>query len=95
MPGLPDVGGLPSRAGRDWDSLPMGAAEKRKAWIMAKDRVKQRAHLRCGMTKEERLRREVFGGLGEGLDRKNYYGLSDPTPYKAIKNMIRKGERLI
>lgn len=71
---------------------------------MPKNREKQRVHLRCGMTKEERLREEclrkerirmgVPGGLGNGLDRKNYYGLSDPTPYKAVRNMIRRGERL-
>ena len=27
----------------------------------------------------------------EELDRHNDYGLSDPTPYKAVKNMIRRG----
>lgn len=61
---------------------------------MPKDRVKQRAHLRCGMKKEERLRLGALDGLGSGLDKKNYYGLSDPTPYKAVKNMIKRGERL-
>ena len=70
-----------------------GSAVKR-GFFMPKNRVKQRAHLRCGMTKEERLQKEAFGGLGDGLDRKNYYGLSDPTPYKAVRNMIKRGEML-
>lgn len=26
------------------------------------------------------------------LDKKNYLGLDDPTPYQAVKNMIRRGE---
>ena len=92
MPGLPDVGGLPSRQKEKGILFLWESGEERSS--MPKDRVKQRAHLRCGMKKEERLRLEALDGLGSGLDKKNYYGLSDPTPYKAVKNMIRKGERL-
>lgn len=25
----------------------------------------------------------------EELDKRNYYGLDDPTPYKAVRNLIR------
>ena len=58
---------------------------------MAKNRVKQRAHLRCGMTKEERLNREAQAREEELLEKRNYYGLDDPTPYQAVKNLIREG----
>ena len=56
---------------------------------MAKNRVKQRAHLKCGMTKEERLKKEQREEL---LDLTDSFGLKDPTPYEAVKNMIRRGE---
>ena len=92
MPGLPDVGGLPSRQKEKGILFLWESGEERIS--MPKDRVKQRAHLKCGMTKGERLRSGASGGLGDGLDRKNYYGLPDPTPYKAIRNMIKRGGRL-
>ena len=41
--------------------------------------------------KVQRELRRVVGKQDE-LDKKNYYGLSDPTPYKAVKNLIRRGE---
>lgn len=28
----------------------------------------------------------------ELLDKRNYLGLDDPTPYAAVRNMIRRGE---
>ena len=56
---------------------------------MAKNRVKQRAHLKCDMTKEERLKKEQREEL---LDLTDSFGLKDPTPYEAVKNMIRRGE---
>lgn len=74
--------------------MPMGVQKRRKDVTMPKNRLKQRAHLRCGVTKEERLRREFVNGLGDGLDRKNYFGLSDPTPFKAVRNLIRRGSML-
>ena len=58
---------------------------------MAKNRVKQRTHLRCGMTKEERLSTEARAREEELLEKRNYYGLDDPTPYKAVRNLIREG----
>ena len=57
---------------------------------MAKNRVKQRAHLNCGMTKEERLERERLACKEEPIDKRNFYGIQDPTPYEAVKNIIRK-----
>ena len=58
---------------------------------MAKNRVKQRAHLRCEMTKEERLQKEAKERQEELLEKRNYYGLDDPTPYQAVRNLIREG----
>ncbi len=40
-------------------------------------------------TKQRELRKTI--GRQEPLDRKNAYGISDPTPYKAVKNIIKKG----
>lgn len=40
--------------------------------------------------KQRELRRTV--GKEEKIDRFNYYGNQDLTPYEAVKNMIRKGE---
>jgi len=68
---------------------------------MAKNRVKQREHLNCGMTKEERLMREAAlmeaervskeqKRLEEQIDLIDYCGIKDPTPYLAVKNIIRK-----
>lgn len=68
---------------------------------MAKNRVKQREHLNCGMTKEERLMREAAlmeaervskeqKRLEEQIDLVDYCGIKDPTPYLAVKNIIRK-----
>ena len=58
---------------------------------MAKNRIKQRAHLNCGMTKEERLKAEVRQACKEEkLDLIDQCGIKDPTPYLAVKNIIRK-----
>ena len=61
---------------------------------MAKNRTKQREHLNCGMTKEERLRKEATEREAqcreEALDLVDYCGIKDPTPYLAVKNIIRK-----
>ena len=61
---------------------------------MAKNRTKQREHLNCGMTKEERLRKEATEREAlcreEKLDLIDYCGIKDPTPYLAVKNIIRK-----
>ena len=61
---------------------------------MAKNRVKQREHLRCGMTKEERLQKEAAEREAqrreEKLDLIDYCGIKDPTPYEAVKNIIRR-----
>ena len=61
---------------------------------MAKNRTKQREHLNCGMTKEERLRKEAAEREAqcreEKLDLVDYCGIKDPTPYLAVKNIIRK-----
>ena len=40
--------------------------------------------------------REIRAGLRskareEQIDPFNFYGIHDPTPYKAVKNMIRRG----
>ena len=63
---------------------------------MAKNRTKQREHLNCGMTKEERLRKEATEREArcreEKLDLIDYCGIKDLTPYKAVMNMIRRGE---
>lgn len=59
--------------------------------IMAKNRIKQRAHLNCGMTKEERLKIEASQSCKEEkLDLIDHCGIKDPTPYMAVKNIIRK-----
>ena len=64
---------------------------------MAKNRVKQREHLNCGMTREERLMKEEADRLRvqrkqkeEKLDLIDYCGIKDPTPYEAVKNIIRQ-----
>ena len=68
---------------------------------MAKNRIKQREHARCGMPKEERLKMEAAQRAAEQalreqrireekLDLIDYCGIKDPTPYEAIKNIIRK-----
>ena len=61
---------------------------------MAKNRTKQREHLNCGMTKEERLQKEATERevqcREEKLDLIDYCGIKDPTPYLAVKNIIRK-----
>ena len=61
---------------------------------MAKNRVKQREHLRCGMTKEERLQKEAAEREAqrreEKLDLTDFCGIKDPTPYEAVKNIIRR-----
>ena len=59
---------------------------------MAKNREKQRAHLKCGMTKEERLIKEAAERREALLDLTDSFGLKDPTPYQAVKNMYRRGE---
>lgn len=61
---------------------------------MAKNRTKQREHLNCGLTKEERLRKEATEREAlcreEKIDLIDYCGIKDPTPYLAVKNIIRK-----
>ena len=71
---------------------------------MAKNRTKQRERLRCGMTKEERLMKEAAlreaeqemlaqqeqTRREEKLDLIDSCGIKDPTPYEAVKNIIRK-----
>ena len=58
---------------------------------MAKNRIKQRAHLNCGMTKEERLKAEARQACKEEkLDLIDYCGIKNPTPYMAVKNIIHK-----
>ena len=65
---------------------------------MAKNREKQRAHLKCGMTKEERLAKETEEAeealREEKLDLKNYYGNKDLTPFMVSRRMSRKGQLL-
>ena len=35
--------------------------------------------------------REIRAGIREELlDKRNFYGIKDPTPYEAVKNMRRK-----
>ena len=91
MPGLPDVGGKSSQRQEGNISFCQEAGDCRKEQNMAKNRVKQRAHLRCGMTKEERLQKEALERQEELLEKRNYYGLDDPTPYQAVRNLIREG----
>ena len=73
----------------------------RKENQMAKNRVKQRAHLNCGMTKEERLMMEAAQRDAaqakkeqrhreELLDRRDFCGIKDPTPYQAVKNIVNQ-----
>lgn len=68
---------------------------------MAKNRVKQREHLNCGLNKEERLKKEAaqkeeerisrtLRRQEEKLDLVDYCGIKDPTPYQAVKNIIRR-----
>ena len=45
-----------------------------------RDRKKQRELRKTGIRKEEKL------------DLYDYCGIKDPTPYLAVKNMIRRGE---
>ena len=64
-------------------------------------RATQRAN-RARKIREEKLRMlnhfTKYGDLPvkkmpeELLDKENYLGLDDPTPYLAVKNMIQRGE---
>lgn len=66
-------------------------SKMKKEDIMAKNRIKQRAHLNCGMSKEERLKAEARqASKEEKLDLIDHCGIKDPTPYLAVKNIIRK-----
>ena len=67
---------------------------------MAKDRAKQREHLKCGMTKEERLKREAFQEEAEVsrkererreelIDLRDFCGIRQPTPYEAVKRIVK------
>ena len=47
-----------------------------------RNREKQRELRRAGIRKEEKL------------DLVDTFGKKDPTPYQAVKNIIRKGERV-
>ena len=71
---------------------------------MAKDRAKQREHLKCGMTKEERLKREAFQEEAELarkeqerreelIDRRDFCGIRQPTPYEAVKRIVKSQRR--
>ncbi len=44
--------------------------------------------------RNRKTQREVRRAIGreEPLDRRNAYGNSDPTPYDAIKNIIKRAE---
>ena len=79
MPGLPDVGGKSSQ--RQEGNLPFckEAGDCRKEQNMAKNRVKQRAHLRCGMTKEERLQKEAKERQEEEIFHGLWLSLSDDS----------------
>ena len=68
---------------------------------MAKNRDKQREHLYCGMSREERFKKEAAQKeaelaskeqrrLEEKLDLIDYCGIKDPTPYEAVRNIIRR-----
>ena len=68
---------------------------------MAKNRVKQSEHLNCGMSREDRLKKEAAQmeaerasmerkRLEEQIDLIDFCGIKDPTPYEAVKNIIRK-----
>ena len=52
-----------------------------------KNRDKQRAHRKNGVSKEARLMVEA---KEEQIDLADYCGIKDPTPYEAVKNIIRK-----
>ena len=41
--------------------------------------------------KERQRANRLNRHIEEKLDRKNYYGNSDPTPYLAVRNIIREG----
>ena len=70
---------------------------------MAKNREKQKAHKRCGLTRDERimkeaeerqlsikmLEKELQELKEEELEAVNYYGLKDPTPRDAVKRILR------
>ena len=71
---------------------------------MAQNRKKQREHRKCGMTKEERLKMEAVrreteqaakerAKQEELLDRVDFCGIRQPTPYQAVKNIVRKQRR--
>ena len=50
---------------------------------MAVNRKKQQELIKAKVTKTSRE---------EKLDLYDCYGIKDPTPYEAVKNMIRRGE---
>ena len=71
---------------------------------MAQNRKKQREHRKCGMSKDERLRMEAAqrdadqatkekARQEELLDRVDYCGIRQPTPYQAVKNIVRNQRR--
>ena len=71
-------------------------SKMKKEDIMAKNRIKQRAHLNCGMSKEERLKAEARqANKEEKLDLIDYCGIKDPTPYEAVRNIIRKERAVV
>ncbi len=45
-----------------------------------RNRKKQQELIKAKVSKEEKL------------ELRDYYGMKDPTPYEAVKNMIRRGE---
>ena len=71
---------------------------------MAQNRKKQREHRKCGMTKDERLKMEAAQRDAEQaakekarreelLDRVDFCGIRQPTPYEAVKNIVRDQRR--
>lgn len=67
---------------------------------MAKNRVKQREHLNCGMTRDERLKKEAAQKEAELarkeqerreelIDRRDFCGIRQPTPYEAVKRIVK------
>lgn len=66
---------------------------------MAKNRDRQKAHKRCGISREERLQREAdrvsrlqmeLEDLNsQKLDMVNCFGLKDPTPLEAVNRILQ------
>lgn len=68
---------------------------------MSKNRAKQHEHLNCGMTRDERLKKEAAQKESELdrkeqerreelIDRRDFCGIRQPTPYEAVKCIVKK-----